>query len=620
MNIRETIQSKKWLKILLISLAVLFFLSAVVVGSSLAFNYTYQNKIFPGAMVNGYDLGGLTVTQAENIILSNTNLIYDSGFTFIYNEDSKTIPIGGETPIFTVANSSMAQKAFNLGRQGNVWKNYYERFMLLIKGIDLNLEYQFNREVLDTQLRQAFTALENPAQDSQVTINVTSASSRKYELSFSDAADGKTFQYAKAIEQLKKAIDEYQNPKISLLMTDETATVTKEMAMGMADDIDVLLKLEPIVFSYTDKEFDIKWEDYSHWIEIKPDGKNAKLNLNQEMVGGQLESFGQKINQEPRNAKFQMTDGKVTEFQASQNGLEIDKEASYAKINDAIVNKKEINVELIVKITPPEINIESINALGITELIGVGQSNFSGSPTNRRRNIGVGSATLNGLLIKPGEEFSLVTTLGDIDASTGYYPELVIKGNKTIPEYGGGLCQVATTLFRVVLDAGLPITEREEHSYRVSYYEPAGTDATIYQPHPDLRFVNDTGNYILIQTFVEGDSLRFEFWGKSDGRKVEQTKPAVFNITVPGPTKLIDSTELEPGVKKCTERAHNGADAVFYRTITKADGTEIKEEWRSHYVPWQAVCLVGVDTTATPTTDAASTTPTVPAETPVIAE
>jgi vancomycin resistance protein YoaR len=118
-------------------------------------------------------------------------------------------------------------------------------------------------------------------------------------------------------------------------------------------------------------------------------------------------------------------------------------------------------------------------------------------------------------------------------------------------------------------------------------------DATIYDPRPDLKFINDTENYILIQTHISGNILTYEFWGTDDGRKVEVTQPKIFNITYPGPTKEIVSPDLEPGQRKCTESAHRGADAVFYRTITYASGEKKEETWASTYRPWQAVCLVG---------------------------
>jgi len=139
------------------------------------------------------------------------------------------------------------------------------------------------------------------------------------------------------------------------------------------------------------------------------------------------------------------------------------------------------------------------------------------------------------------------------------------------------------------------------HSYRVSYYEPAGTDATIYNPRPDFRFINDTAHHILIQVRIEGNNLYFDMWGTNDGRIIEKTDPVIYNITSPGPTKIIETLDLEPGKKKCTERAHNGADAYFDYKVSYPAGiastSPITKEVRfsSHYIPWQEVCLLGVE-------------------------
>jgi len=147
----------------------------------------------------------------------------------------------------------------------------------------------------------------------------------------------------------------------------------------------------------------------------------------------------------------------------------------------------------------------------------------------------------------------------------------------------------------MAVNSGVEITARKNHAYRVGYYEPAGTDATIYSPWPDFRFKNDTKKHILIQTRIEGNELIFELWGTSDGRKIEVSKPKIWNITSPEETKYIETTDLPPEKVDCIEIAHNGADAEFSRIITYLDG-EIKEDvWKSHYRPWRAVCMVGVD-------------------------
>ena len=189
----------------------------------------------------------------------------------------------------------------------------------------------------------------------------------------------------------------------------------------------------------------------------------------------------------------------------------------------------------------------------------------------------------------------MLKNLGQIDGRHGWFSELVIKGNKTLPEYGGGLCQIGTTMFRTAVNTGLPITERRSHSYRVSYYEPAGTDATIYDPSPDLKFLNDTEHYIYINAYIKGTHVYFEFWGTNDDRQVEVGKPHIYHITYPPATKLIETTTLAPGKKKCTESAHAGADADFSTTVKYASGTERSETFHSHYRAWQAVCLIGVE-------------------------
>jgi vancomycin resistance protein YoaR len=171
----------------------------------------------------------------------------------------------------------------------------------------------------------------------------------------------------------------------------------------------------------------------------------------------------------------------------------------------------------------------------------------------------------------------------------------VIKGNETKPEYGGGLCQIGTTVFRGALASGLDITARRNHSYRVSYYEPAGTDATIYDPWPDLKFKNDTGKHILIQTRIDGRKIYFDFWGTKDGRQVSMTEPVVYNIVPPPEKKVIKTLDLPVGEIKCTERAHNGADAKFDYTVWYPEDDEpVSTTFHSHYIPWQEVCLLGV--------------------------
>jgi vancomycin resistance protein YoaR len=325
---------------------------------------------------------------------------------------------------------------------------------------------------------------------------------------------------------------------------------------------------------------------------------NFAYDFDKEKASQYLRELATSIDKDPVDGKFEMKNNKVADFVIGSNGKKIIVDKSVEEIRDAIINQ-EIKLQLSVEEIKAK-NVDDMEKMGIKELVATGQSSFAYSPPNRIHNIDVGAQVFNGILIKPGENFSFITYLGEVSEKTGYLPELVIKEDKTIPEYGGGLCQVSTTFFRAAINAGFPIIERSAHAYRVVYYEPAGFDSTIYQPKPDLVFKNDTANYILIQTRISGSDLLVDFYGTADGRKVEVSKSTVYNLVSPGDPIMIETTELKPGEKKQTDTAHTGADAYFTRKITYSDGKVKDDRFDSHYIPWRAKFLVGKEETKTP--------------------
>lgn len=261
------------------------------------------------------------------------------------------------------------------------------------------------------------------------------------------------------------------------------------------------------------------------------------LTLSMNAIKESVAPVAKALNVPGQDARLQFKDGAVSITTASKAGRALDVSDAATKIRDAILNNDNRTVALKVDVSEAEISEKNIAKLGITKLIGTGTSNFAGSPKNRIFNLTLGAKKFNGVVIKPGQEFSFTGLLGEVDASTGYLPELVIKENKTVPDYGGGICQVSTTAFRAAVNTGLEITERHQHSYAVQYYAPQGTDATIYVPKPDLRFVNNTPGYILIETKVEGKILTFNFYGTDDGRKVETQGPTIYDRKSDGSMK-----------------------------------------------------------------------------------
>lgn len=263
-------------------------------------------------------------------------------------------------------------------------------------------------------------------------------------------------------------------------------------------------------------------------------------------------------------------------------GKTINREEFMGNIENAIAANESADVKIPIETTKPEVNVtDSLRERGITDLLEFGYTSFSGSPTNRIHNVNRGMNLFNGTVVKQGEEFSFTTLMGPIDAAHGWREELVIVGDETKPEYGGGLCQVSSTMFRAALYSGLPITYRKEHSYAVSYYaypNGYGLDATVYENWPDLRFLNDTPGDILIQGYTDGNLAYFVFYGTNDNRSVQMEGPYYYSYVSPPAAVTTYTNELEPGVRKLEEHSHTGFQVDWYRTIFYGDGTQSERE------------------------------------------
>jgi vancomycin resistance protein YoaR len=307
------------------------------------------------------------------------------------------------------------------------------------------------------------------------------------------------------------------------------------------------------------------------------------------------------VDRPPVDAEFwfDLESNSLVPIVESEPGLALDIPTTVALLEEA-VNSDQRTVALPLSEVRPALATEDGPSLGIVELIGEGVTSFDGSSDSRVQNIVVGAAQFDGLLIAPGETFSFNHYLGEVTAEKGYEESIIIWGNTTRADVGGGLCQVSSTAFRAAFWAGLPITERWAHAFRVSYYEPPiGLDATIYSPDVDLKWVNDTGHYILIQTYVdlEENTLTFHYYGTNPGRTVEMEGPYEDNYVEHGPAVYRDDPTLPKGETKQIEWAKDGLDVTLYRII-KENGVEVEREtFFSQYRPWQAVFLVGTKET-----------------------
>lgn len=352
---------------------------------------------------------------------------------------------------------------------------------------------------------------------------------------------------------------------------------------------------EPLNLTFEGKSWVIDTKQLLALLDLT---KGEKLLLDKDKTYQYLSTVAKEIDQEVQEGLFEFNPAtkRVTAFKASLEGRKLNLDQTYKLTADALTNQTSKNITLPVVKVLPKIQTSDVNSLGIKELLGRGISNFAGSIPNRIYNVNLTASKINGVLIPPGEIFSFNQAIGDITAATGFKQAYVIKEGRTVLDDGGGVCQDSTTLFRAVLNAGLPVVRRTAHAYRVGYYEqgyPPGLDATVFYPSVDFQFKNDTPANILIQAYTSGLTLYIDLYGTSDGRVATLSKPVVTNQTPPPAELRQDDPTLPKGTVKQVDFPAWGATVSFNRTVTRGGEALITETFKSNYKAWQAVYLIG---------------------------
>jgi vancomycin resistance protein YoaR len=206
---------------------------------------------------------------------------------------------------------------------------------------------------------------------------------------------------------------------------------------------------------------------------------------------------------------------------------------------------------------------------------------FGGVP-NRIHNVELVAHLVDDKLIAPDATFSFNQTTGERNAAKGFLVAPVIVNGELTTGLGGGVCQVSTTVFNAAFEAGLPITERTNHALYISHY-PQGRDATVNYPDVDLKFVNDTGNWLLLRTYVSSSSLTVGLYGTPVDRKVTSTTTPLVSHGVPPVKKTIDPS-LKPGEKVVDDPGSPALSTSVTRDVYAADGKLLYHNtWYSSY-------------------------------------
>jgi len=568
--------------LVLVTLAVMY----------LAYSLSFLNRAYPNVLIGDTHFTHQTQSQVKATL---TQLIADN--------QNQPIKLSYQDSVTSVAPSDVswqldtdqtAQAVVAVGHTNGFWPSFYQQIKSPFVREQVTPTVSYDHDLLDKILTNATGTIDQPAVDATAKFVAD-------KLILNKEVVGKKVNRDQVTDQILGGWNQFSPDDITLTTEFDPPKVVLGDEATLRSQVDQLSQTK-LVLTWPNSKKTLNTSDIHQLIDFTgtggSDGSAATLqaSFTNAKTKSYLEALSTNgINQPAKDAKLIIKDGALAVSQASAEGRVVDLEASATTVLAALQSSESNKTaELTLKDQDPVIRESNLAQLGIKELIGRGETSFVGSPANRKVNIANGVSLLSSALVKPGDQFSTVGALGRVDDTTGFLPELVIKENETTPEFGGGLCQVSTTLFRAVMNAGLKVTERQNHSYRVSYYEPPiGLDATIYLPKPDFKFLNDTPNYVLIQGQVVGSKVIFELWGTKDGRTSTISDPVVSNFVDPPDPIYAETDTLPKGTTKQIEHAHQGATAVATYTVYR-DGQVInKQVFKSIYKPWQARFLVG---------------------------
>jgi vancomycin resistance protein YoaR len=578
--------------ILIVAAATAFLISLI--------NVSFKDRVLPRVYLGDDSLAGLDYRSLERqinqkIVSFNPRLI----LTF----EGKSWTVDSQAIGLEFDGKATSQRVFSIGRDKSMLKSFLQQIGLIAHPVRVKAVYSLSQKKLAEAVAGIASEIDKPEKDASLMVK----DGKVIEV---PQSIGRQLDQEKVKQEIISRLDQIEDVVLPLKVRILKPKVYQE---GLSQAKAKLRRLiaKNLYLKTPEERFELTQDQISQWFDLyatslpvsssqggavdQGRGFYLGVSLDRDRIKTYLITLAQEIDREPINAKLTIRGGKATVFRPSEPGLKLNQEKTLELIEQALTGRIGPEIDLPIETKEPKISNQKVNKLGIHQLIGRATTSFKGSPKNRVHNIKNGVEALTGILIEPNEVFSVVAKLGEVDSKTGYLPELVIKQNRTVPEYGGGLCQVSTTLFRSALDAGLPIIERQNHSYRVSYYEPPiGLDATVYLPRPDLKFKNDTPGYILIQGEVRGNNLTFELYGTSDGRTVKIKGPYTSGYTDPPDPIYIETDSLARGEIKQVERAHKGATSIVYYRVFNQDKTERHSQtFKSKYKAWAAQFLVG---------------------------
>ncbi len=522
-------------------------LVAVLVAADFWMNY---GKVHRGVEVGNVSLGGMEPAEAREVVreralgpLQEIELSGPDRFTRSAEELGVNFHI-----------DATVDKAYAVGRDGNVLERLGERLRAAFPGItiDPNIDYRSDR--VKAEVGEIASQVNAPARDA--TVKVVGS-----EVEVAESREGYRLNAEDTMASLDEAIDgmtgtaRLRGDVLAPRITTAEAEAAAEKAQGAV--------AQQLVFEHQDKNWTVSPADVGASLDVAPNDGKLSVSLDRDRMSDRLAAVYSDLTVKPKNASYDFDDSGNVVVLAARDGRSV----QWEKLLDSVENnifegKREYQVNTTVQ--KPRYTTAGLEAKKPTELLGSYKTNYTATTdqgAERAENLEIASDAVNGTFVAPGETFSMVQHVQDLDYNDAH---VIIDSEEAVAE-GGGLCQVTSTLYNAVLYAGLPVVERQPHDSQLPYIRP-GMDATVWYgdktttvDDTDMKFKNNTDGYVLLREYVSDDGYMYaQVYGVPNNIEVEMSSKEVW----------------------MTEDA---SEWVTYYTRYKDGEVEYKDSWNSEY-------------------------------------
>lgn len=575
-----------------------------VVGAEVALSV---GRVHPGVHVSGVAVGGMSRQDALQRLQAPLAEEFERPVTVrhgarSWRADAKTLGVRAN------AGDAVA-RAYAMGRRGGFVSRVGERLAAWVGHADVDADALLEESALRSFVASIASDVDTRPSDASVVIEGTrvrvvgSSPGARVRRERAAADLGRAFAARGRIVELPVEV-------VPVRVTDADAAAAAEQAERML--------CGEVRLVHSDRSWTFEPETIAGWIAFRaPVNESSESSASQgattppggrtgmprrssarlearvapSALAASLEDVIEGVGRPAKDAGFKVVKGGKIEITGSEVGLGLDATATAADMGRTLEAAEERVAPLRLMQVQPRRTTEQAERMGVRERIGHYTTMYASGARSRVNNIHLLARTIDGELVGPGETFSLNGAVGPRTAAKGYKEAPAIVNGRLLPQLGGGICQVGTTVFNSVFFAGLPVVERRNHSFYISHY-PVGRDATVSWGGPDLKFRNDTGHWLMIDTYYTSSSLSIDLYGTDPGLEVSYTT-SDWSDARPFVSVTKTDPSLPAGVKVIEDGGVRGGEVTVVRKVTKDGRLVRKDAFVSRYRPKDEIVRIG---------------------------